>query len=56
MDNEMRYRDTMSYCITLLRSILKVQRNAEKRKALEFVIDKLRDAVDRSYERSKASV
>ena len=54
MDNEERNRDTLRYCVSLIEDIHKVQRNAEKRKALEFVLNKLEAGINRSLERSRA--
>lgn len=54
MDNEMRNRDTLRYCVSLMKDIKKSQRDLEKKKALEFVIDKLNAGISRSYERSRA--
>jgi hypothetical protein len=54
MDNETRYRDQLRYAEHILEKILKSQRDLEKRKALEFVIDKLNAGYIRSVQRSRA--
>lgn len=54
MENEMRNRDTLRYCVSLMEDIKKSQRDLQKRKALEFVIDKLNAGIKRSYDRSNA--
>jgi hypothetical protein len=54
MDKEMRNRDTLRYCVSLMKDIQKTQRSVEKRKALEFVINKLNAGIQRSYDRSSS--
>lgn len=54
MDNEMRKRDQLRYCVSLIESIKKSQRDLEKRKALEFVLNKLNAGIQRSFDRSRA--
>lgn len=54
MTKEERNRDTLRYCVSLMKSIHKSQRDCEKKKALEFVIDKLNAGIQRSYDRQFA--
>jgi hypothetical protein len=54
MDNELRNRDQLRYCVSLIESIKKSQRDFEKRKALEFVLNKLNAGIQRSFDRSRA--
>lgn len=54
MENEMRKRDQYRYCVSIIESIEKSQRDLEKKKALQFVIDKLNAGIQRSFDRSRA--
>ena len=54
MNSEMRKRDQLRYCVSLIESIEKSQRDLEKKKALQFVIDKLNAGIQRSFDRSRA--
>lgn len=54
MDSEMRKRDQLRYCVSIIESIEKSQRDLEKKKALQFVIDKLNAGIQRSFDRSRA--
>ena len=50
----MRKRDQYRYCVSIIESIEKSQRDLEKKKALQFVIDKLNAGIQRSFDRSRA--
>jgi len=54
MENEMRKRYEYRYCVSIIESIKKSQRDLEKQKVLQFVIDKLNDGIQRSNDRSRA--
>ena len=54
MENEMRKRYEYRYCVSIIESIEKSQRDLEKKKALQFVIDKLNAVIQRSFDRSRA--
>lgn len=52
--SETEYRDQLRYVEHILESILKSQKDLQKKKALEFVLNKLNDGYIRSLERSRA--
>ncbi len=54
MENEMRKRYEYRYCVSIIESIKKSQRDLEKQKVLQFVIDKLNAGIQRSFDRSRA--
>jgi len=54
MTAEQRNCETLRYTVSLMKDIHKSQRDLQKKKALEFVIDKLNAGIQRSYDRQLA--